>query len=340
MPQDSLILVTGGTGLLGSCLIRMLLPKGYRVRALRRPDSPMDLLGDAASRIDWVEGDVTDIVALEDAFKGVTHVFHCAAMVSFHPRDVDRMMQVNVEGTANLVNLALETGVQKFIYVSSIAALGRTKERPNLDESAKWVQSKANSKYALSKYLGEQEVWRGQVEGLPVAVVNPSIILGSGFWNLGSARFFKQIDEGLKFVPVGNSGFVDVRDVAGFMVRLMESDVTGQRYILNAENIPFRAFFKLVAASLDKKPPPITVTPLLAEIAWRVEWLKEKLLGAEPMVTKESARSSVSSYYYANDKSRSVYGFTYRPLEESIREIGAQFLEAKKDGSTIRVLPV
>lgn len=332
MQQQHLVLVTGGTGFLGAYLIRLLLQKGYRVRALRRAQSSMDLVQAFADQVDWAEADVTDIVALEDAFKDVAAVFHCAAMVSFHPKDVFNMMRINVEGTANIVNLALEFGVKKLIHVSSIAALGRSKERPKLDENSKWVQSKGNSQYAISKYASEQEVWRGHAEGLPVAIVNPSIILGSGYWEQGSAKFFKQIDDGLKFCPVGCSGFVDVRDVAQFMVLLLESDISGERYILNAQDITFRDFFTQIAQALGKTPPPITVSPLLAEVAWRVEWLKEKILGIDPMVTKESARSSVSKYYYANEKSKSVFNFKYRGLNDSIRETAAQYVEAKKEG--------
>ncbi len=340
MQNNACLLVTGGTGFLGSYVIRLLLQKGYKVRAIRRKDSPMDLLFGVADQVEWVEADITDIIALEDAMRGVTHVLHCAAMVSFHPRDVMRMMQINVEGTANLVNLSLDMGVQKFIHVSSIAAIGRTKERPHLNETAKWVQSSGNSQYAISKYRSEQEVWRAHAEGLPVAIVNPSIVLGSGFWDAGSAKFFKQIDEGLKFSPVGRSGFVDVRDVAQFMVHLLESDISGERFILNADNIPYHDFFKMIAGALGAKVPPITVTPLLAEVAWRVEWLKEKILGIDPIVTKETARSSVSHFFYSHEKSRSVFGFGYRPLEQSIREIGAQFLEARKEGLAPKVLPL
>lgn len=334
------LLVTGGTGFLGSYVLRLLVKKGYMVRALRRPSSVTTLAAEVADQVEWVPGDVTDMGALEDAFQGITHVLHCAAMVSFHPRDYLRMMQINVEGTANLVNLALDNGVQKFIHVSSIAALGRTKERPHLDEKSSWVQGGGNSQYAISKYGGEQEVWRGHAEGLKVGIVNPSVILGSGFWDQGSARFFKQIDEGLKFWPVGRSGFVDVRDVAHFMVHLLESDISGERYVLNADNITYRQFFKTLADALGTTPPPIKVTPLLAELAWRVEWLKEKILGIDPIVTKESARASVSSYYYENAKSTSVFGFTYRPLDTSIRETAAQFLIAKKEGFKPMVLPM
>jgi len=338
MLPDSKLLVTGGTGFLGAYLIRQLLAKGYAVRATRRANSPMDLVADIADQVEWVDADVTDVVALEDAMTGITEVLHCAAMVSFHPRDVARMMQVNVEGTANVANLALEMGVRKMIHVSSIASLGRAKDRPTLDEDSKWVQSRGNSNYAISKYLSEQEVWRAHHEGLAVAIVNPAIIFGSGFWNLGSAKFFTQVEGGLKFCPTGSTGFVDVRDVARFMVHLLEGPQNGERYILNSENASFRRLFDLIGASIDKKPPFIPVSPLLAEVAWRVEWLKEKILGAEPMVTREAARSSVSKYFYTSDKSKTVFDFTYRSLETTIRETGAQFLEAKREGFRAMVL--
>lgn len=338
--DNALVLVTGGTGFIGSYLIRLLIKNGYRVRALRRAGSPMDLVQEVADRVEWVDADVTDIVTLQDAFTGVTHVCHCAAMVSFHPRDVQRMMNINVEGTANIVNFSLDYGVQKLIHISSIAAFGRSKERPNLDEKCQWVQSKSNSQYAISKYRSEQEVWRGHAEGLPVAILNPAVVIGSGFWNIGTGRMFKQLYDGLKFWSVGNTGFVDVRDVAQFMLLLLENDINGERFILNAQNTPFRDLFFMAADAIGAKRPFIKVTPLLAEVAWRVEWLKEKITGAEPVVTRESATASVSSYYYANAKSLTVPGFSYRPLDQTVRETGAQFAEAAKNGFAARVLPV
>ncbi|MFN4253971.1 MAG: NAD-dependent epimerase/dehydratase family protein [Saprospiraceae bacterium] len=328
--DNQLTLVTGGTGFLGSYLLRELVAKGCRVRALRRASSQMDLVRDVADRVEWAEGDVNDLWALEEALRGVTHVYHCAAMVSFHPRDVRNMMKINVEGTANIVNLCLETGVRKLVHVSSIAAVGRTKERPQLDETSKWVDGPLNTNYAISKHLSEMEVWRGHAEGLPVGIVNPAIILGAGRWHEGSARFFKQVFDGLKFCPVGRSGFVDVRDVARFMVSLMDSGISGQRYILSADSWSYRQFFDAVAASLQVPAPGIRVEPWLAEVAWRVEWLKEKLTGIQPMVTRESARTSVNSFFYGNEKSRSVFGFEYRPLAETIAEVGAQFLAAHR----------
>jgi nucleoside-diphosphate-sugar epimerase len=258
--------------------------------------------------------------------------------VSFHPKDADKMLKINVEGTANVVNFCLDFGVKKLVHVSSIAALGRAANRPHLDENCKWVESKDNSRYGVSKYGAEMEVQRGIAEGLSAAIVSPSVVVGSKDWEEGMSGFFKKIDAGLKFCPSGGSGFVDVRDVVRFMVLLMESDITGERYILNADNLSHKQFFGMIARELGVAPPPITVGPLLAEVAWRVEWLKEKILGTTPLATRESARASVTNYTYGNEKSRSVFGFEYIPFEQTVQETAAQYLEAKREGYSVKFL--
>lgn len=340
MKKDALVLVTGATGFVGAYLVRLLLKEGWKVRALRRQHSNMALVADIASQVDWREADVTDLGALEDAFEGVTHVCHCAALVSFHPKDAAKMLKINVEGTANIVNLCLDFGVKRLVHVSSIAALGRTPKRKHLDEASKWVESSHNSRYAISKHRAEMEIQRGVAEGLSAAMVNPSVVVGSKDWEEGMSGFFKKIDQGLKFCPNGGSGFVDVRDVVRFMVHLLESDQQGERYILNAVNSSHREFFNMIAQELGVKPPPITVGPFLAEVAWRVEWLKEKLLGTMPMATRESARASVTHYTYGNEKSQSVFGFRYLPFEQTVHETAQQYLEAKKEGYVVKLLEV
>ncbi len=334
MQKDTLVLVTGATGFVGSYLIRDLIQKGWSVRALRRKSSNLELLEGVVDQLEWMEADVTDLGALEDAFEGVTHVFHCAAIVSFHPKDAAKMLKVNVEGTANVVNLCLDFGVKKLVHVSSIAALGRAPNRPHLDENCNWVESKDNSRYALSKYGAEMEVQRGIAEGLSAAIVSPSVIVGAQDWDKGMAGFFKKIDQGLKFCPNGGSGFVDVRDVVRFMELLMESNISGERYILNSINLSHKQFFGMIAEELGVPPPSITVGPFLAEVAWRVEWLKEKILGITPLATKESARASVTNYTYANEKSRAVFGFEYLTMEQTVRDTAAQYLEVKKSKLT------
>jgi nucleoside-diphosphate-sugar epimerase len=253
-------------------------------------------------------------------------------MVSFHPRDALRMNQINTTGTGNIVNLSLEYGVKKLVHVSSIASLGRSKERTTLNEDSLWVQSPSNTRYAVSKYLSEQEVWRGHAEGLSVAIANPAVILGAGFWHAGTCKLFRQVDQGLRFWSIGRSGFVDVRDVADFLLLLLEQEINGERYVLSAQNYTFKELFSDIALALDRKPPSVKVTPMLAEVAWRVEWLKEKLLGAEPVVTKESARSSLNQFLYENDKSLQVPGFQYRNLADTIRETASAYLHAKQNG--------
>lgn len=317
-----MVFVTGGTGFLGSHLLRHLVAQGQQIRALRRANSRLDLVADIAQKVDWVEGDVNDLPALEAIFaEGVTQVYHCAAVVSFHPRDRAKLLKINVEGTANIVNFCLETGVKKLVHVSSIAALGRSPQRRDLDETCLWVENPLNTHYAISKYRSEMEVWRGQAEGLPVAIVNPAMILGAGRWDEGTARLFQQVKKGLRFWPAGTTGFVDVADVVRFMQLLMESDISGERYILSAENWPYKQFFEQVAAELGVAPPSTRVTPFLAEMAWGVEWLREKLTGSQPIVTRESARSSGQAFFYDNRKSRSVFGFGYRSVEETIAEV-------------------
>lgn len=338
MKAEDKILVTGATGFVGAYLVRWLLQKGYKVRGIKRATSNFDLLGDAKDKLEWVNTDITDVVGLEEAFEGITHVFHCAASISFHPRDVSLMHKTNVDGTANIVNLCLDYKIAKLIHVSSIAALGRSKDRLDLDEKCQWVESRDNSSYALSKHLAEQEVWRGVAEGLSAIIVSPSVIVGSRSWDDGMAGFFKKIDSGLKFCPTGRSGFVDVRDVVIFMERMLHHEATNQRYILNAVNITHQAFFKMIATSINTTPPGIMVGPFLAEVAWRVEWLKEKLFGIPPMATKESARASVTHFNYHNDKSRSVQGFSYRPFEQTIQDTAQQYLHARQNGFKITVL--
>jgi dihydroflavonol-4-reductase len=330
MNVNGKILVTGGTGFLGAYLLPLLCDKGYAVRATMRKGSSFQMVERIRHQVEWVEADIRDVIALESAFEGVTHVIHCAALVSFDPRDFRRMHQINAEGTANVVNLSLDFDVQKLLHVSSIAALGRSKERPHLDESAKWLTSPDNSQYAISKYQAEQEVRRGEAEGLQVSIVNPSVIVGAQPWDQGMARFFPQIDKGLPLSPSGSSGFVDVRDVARFMLHVLESDLQGERYILNASNLLHREFFGMIAAELGRKAPSIIIGPKLMELAWRVDWLKSTILRKSRQVTKESGRAAVSNYTYANEKSKAVFGFQYTPIEQTLREMALLYKDGRK----------
>lgn len=326
---------------MGSYLLRYLVREGYtRVRALRRATSKMDLVADIIDQVEWLEGDVMDIVILDAAMEDAQLVYHCAAVVSFDARDYEQMRKVNVEGTANVVNAALAAGVEKLVHVSSIAAIGRMKNQPVVTEQTKWERSQHNSEYAISKYLSENEVWRGMVEGLNVAVVNPSVILGSGRWEEGPLKLFKAVWNNFPFYTKGTTGFVDVRDVARFMLLLMQSDVSGERYILNSENLTYQTILNEIALHLNKKPPSIQVNPFIQQIAWRVEWLRSKMFGTRPLVTRETARASMRSYFYENEKSRADFNFEYTPIRQTVAETCRQFREAAAEKLESMTLPL
>lgn len=337
------IIVTGGTGFVGSYLLRYLLENGYtNIVATRRVSSPMSLVADIADRITWAEGDVLDVPFLEDILRGgAKYVFHCAAVVSFDPRDRENMYAINVEGTANLVNIALEYGCEKFIHVSSVAAIGRDERSPDVSEANKFERSPLNSHYAVSKWQAEQEVWRGEAEGLNIAIVNPSVILGAQYWANGTGKLFEQVWEGLRFYSTGATGYVDVRDVARFTLRLAESDITGQRFLLNGENMPYKTMFEMIADVLEKPKATIKVTPFLREIAWRVEWLRGRLTGKKTLITRETARASGTTFRFHNQKSLAAFpDFSYTPIAKTIAETGKIFLEAQKEGKNYGILTI
>jgi dihydroflavonol-4-reductase len=325
-----MILVTGGTGFLGSHLLRKLVNVGEPVRALYRSKIPVQL-SDIQDKIEWVSADVLDVCALEDVMVGIDKVYHCAAVVSFHPDTQKQMMKVNVEGTANVVNMAIDAGVKKLVHVSSVAAIGRAKGNGAIDEECEWQDSKNNSQYAISKYLAEMEVWRANAEGLATAIVNPSIILGSGFWDDGSGMLIKNAWKEFPYYTEGINGFTDVEDVATVMIRLMESEIKGQRFIISTDNWKYYDLFSEMAAQLGKKAPHIAVKPWLAEIVWRLESVKAKLSGKKALLTKETARTAQLKVYYNNNKILSVLpGFKFTPLKETIAGMCRVFLEHKK----------
>lgn len=326
------ILVTGGTGFLGSYIIKQLIEKGYEVRAIRRSSKlPFWIATDILDKVDWVEGDVLDIVSLEDAMEGVDIVIHSAAVVSFAKKDRKQMYQVNVDGTANVVNVALEKNIRRFIHISSVAALGRTADGGNVNEQKKWEESKVNTHYAISKFKAELQVWRGLNEGLEGVILNPSTILGYGDWNNSSCAIFKKIDEGFSWYTTGINGFVDVEDTASATILMMESNITEERYIVNGDSWTFKKLQDTIADGLNKKRPLKQATPFLMSIAWRFEKLKSLLTGKKPLLSKESARVAQSQTRFENNKLlKALPGFSFTPLEASIKKASTKYLAQKE----------
>ncbi len=313
-----MILVTGASGIVGHFVVIKLIQEGHQVRAIKRANSNIGRLAAYNDKIEWVEADILDIPALEKAFTGIDRVVHCAALVSFHQEDKEAMMNINVNGTANMVNLALEHQVKKFVYISSVAALGRKPNLDIIDEEVKWEDSAENSNYAKSKHFAEMEVWRAQEEGLPTAIVNPSIILGPGNWDSSSMQLFKYVYEGRKFYPGGEMNYVDVRDVTDISIKLLFNEITGQRFILNAGKAYYKEVFQLIAKYLHKPAPKIKVNTTLLTFAYILDAIKAKLTGIKPIVTRESIRLSQMNYLFANNKVRTALDYTFIPLEESI----------------------
>lgn len=329
-----MILVTGSTGLLGSHVVCELLANGHRVRALYRnaerkritesvvrfyyPDESDGML----QQINWVEGDVLDLVSLTDALSGCEKVIHCAALVSFHRRDFMRLFEQNRQGTANVVNVALEQGVKQMVHVSSTAAVGSDSDVQDgiRRESNHWNANESVSGYSLSKYSAEKEVWRGIEEGLPAVIVNPSVMFGPGNWEESSLKIIRTLKDGLKYYTPGGNAFVDVRDVAFVIRRLMEEEVTGERFLVTGHNLLFKELFDAICAQLQVKAPYKIAGPFLTGMAWRLSGIVARFKGTRPTITKESAESSQKIRVYSSEKIlKQLPDFTFRSLEDTIR---------------------
>jgi nucleoside-diphosphate-sugar epimerase len=320
-----MILITGASGLVGSHLAAALVKEGKRVKALYRSSIPAITGSD---KIEWIKADILDVVALEEAMQGVEQVYHCAAIVSFNPKNKKALHQTNVEGTANVVNACLNAGIQKLLFVSSVAALGRIRENTAINETMNWSEETSNSEYGKTKYFAEMEVWRGIGEGLDAVIVNPVIILGASDWEKGSSGLFKSAYDEFPWYTEGTSGFVDVADVVRAMVLLMNSTENAERFILCADSLPYKEVFTEMARNFSKKPPHKKVTPLLSAIVWRWEAVKAKFTGKDPLLTKETARTAAAKVRFDNSKLPLRFpGFQYTPIEISLKRICGELKE-------------
>ena len=323
-----MIAVTGSSGLLGSYIIRNLCEQGISVVALRRKNSDVSALDDLKEKITWREADVTDPVSIEDSFKDVTGVIHTAAYVSFNPRNARTIFKINTEGTRNVVNACFTNSVKRLLHVSSVAALGRQKGQTFIDEKNKWVDSAVNSKYGESKYKAELEVFRGQEEGLSTVIINPSVILGFSNWDRSSTQLFKYAWKENPFYIDGSLNYVDVRDVAEIAVRLFNSTIEGERFILSGGSIPFKTFFEKAAHELDKKPPTVKVHATAAKILAAVESLRTRLINREPLITSETARLVDTFFQYDNQKVKKALNFNFQTIDDTLNWCCKQYKSA------------
>lgn len=333
-----MILVTGGTGLVGAHLLYKLSLTENKIRATYRNQSKIDktkhvftyFTDDVETffnKIEWVEADILDIPKLTDVFESITKVYHCAALVSFDPNDYYKLRKTNIEGTANVVNLCLANKIEKLCYVSSIATLGKTEDNSIITENTHWNPEDDNSVYAITKYGAEIEVWRATQEGLNAVIVNPGIILGGGFWKMGSGSLFRRLYKGMKYYTTGTVGYVDVNDVANGMIQLMESNIVNKNYIMVAENWSFKDFAFNIAENFKVNPPKKEASPWLLKIAWRLDWLNYFFKRKYRKLTKQMAASVLSKRHYSSKKLKNDLKFEFKPIEKSIVETCDLFLK-------------
>lgn len=335
-----MILITGATGLVGSHLALQLLENGEKIRAIYRNETSIlatkslfELYEKSHlfNKIEWIQADITDIPSLEIAFANVVSVFHCAALISFDPKDEALLRKTNIEGTANIVNFSIAKGIKKLCYVSSIAALGDLKEHETIiTEETEWNPEKHHSDYAISKYGAEMEIWRGQQEGLKVVVINPGIILGPGFWKQGSGKLFTAVANGLKFYTKGTSGFVSVNDVVNLLIMGMskiDEKENGQRFIAIENNYSYETILNEIAVALKVGKPKFYAAYWQTELAWRWNWLTSILLNKKRMISKETMRSSHQLDCYSNEKVRIKFNYQFKNVPSYIKEIGRYYFK-------------
>jgi len=326
-----MILVIGGTGLVGAHLLLHLAENEERIRGIYRNPKNIEktkkLFGICQKealwdRIEWVEADIIDIPALELAFYNITLVYHCAALISFDPKDENKLRKTNIEGTANIVNLCLAHEVQKLCYVSSIAALGNLAQNETvISETTDWNPEAFHSDYSITKYGAELEVWRAYQEGLPVVIVNPGIILGSTIWEEGSGALIQSVRKGLPFFTYGQTGYVGVEDVVRIMQLLMESSITGERFCLVAEHLTYKNVLEIIAQKTNSKVPNYYLRPWITQLLWRLDWLVALVFRTKRRLTKDIANSFHTIDIFSNQKIKNALNYEFQSIDKVLENI-------------------
>lgn len=335
-----MILVTGGTGLVGSHLLYFLLKDNQTVRAIHRKSSNLEAVKEVFSyytvdsealfnKIEWVEADITEIPSLSEAFKNITHVYHAAANLSFNPKHYYKLKKENIEGTANVVNLCLKNNVAKLIHVSSIATFGEPQKGNLISETTEWAPEDKNSVYAISKFGGEMEVWRGTQEGLKAVIINPGIILGSGHWNSGSGIILKTVAKGIPFYTTGGIGIVDVQDVVSAMILLMQNPINNQKYILVGKSIYYKELLSELALQLGKKPPMKMAPKWLLMPFSKIDWLASAIFRTKRSLLNATVRSLYKISFYDTSKIEAELNFSFTPYRETLERVANNYLKQK-----------
>lgn len=323
-----MVLVTGASGLIGSHLLAALIKEGHDCLALKLTNSDLQYIKrhfkrnfgglEEFNKITWHTADLLDLEEIKEAVKQADHIFHCAAMVSFFSNDSEKMKKVNIHGTRYLVNLAIEYNVKKFVFVSSTSSIGGQAHNHDITEEDKWMPEEDNSNYGLSKYLAELEVWRASEEGLDVAIVNPSIIIGPGNWESSSPVIFNRIYKGLNFYTPGSNAFVDVRDVVSIMLKLGFGPVKNQRFLVCGQNLSFKELFSMVATKMERPVPKMAAKTWMANLAMIMENIGSFFAGRTPFITRETVANGFREVTYSSEKVKNEFNFEFTPIEQSV----------------------
>ncbi len=330
--------VTGGTGLVGSHILLNLAQSKQEITALIRPNSDVSSVKKLFERNDssalfenikWVVGSLKETNQLIKIMEGATIVYHCAALVSFDSNDRRELIQTNIEGTANMIDAALDVRPKKFVYLSSTAAIGKQPKKKVIDETCEWDPDNKNGVYSFSKHYAEREVWRGIEEGLSAVLLNPAVILGPGKWGTSSTRMFNTVYSGLQFYTTGGNAFVDVRDVANIAIHLATSDIKNDRFLVFSENLSFRSVLDSIAIYLNRRKAKYLATPVMGYLAGLFSEIWAVIGGKKPLITRDSSRSANSTQVYSNEKIKQALGYEFMPVEKSIKDTCKIFLAEK-----------
>jgi nucleoside-diphosphate-sugar epimerase len=333
-------LVIGATGILGSHVVLKLLQNNELVIACKQSTSDIKKVEKLFSyytnnskqlfeKIKWVDVNVSDIFSIEAALDGISNVYNCSGFVSFNKNDRNKLFKINEGGVANIVNACLHKNITALCHVSSIATVNNSDYTLPLNENVFWKFSGKESDYAISKYNGEREVWRGIEEGLNAVIVNPGVILSSGFWGQSSSKLFDVCYKGNKYYTTGITGYIAAEDVAASMIHLIKQRSFSNRYILIEGNYSFKEIFENIQIHLKKPKPTINANKKLLEFARIIDAIVCSFSNKQRQITKPLISSAFNKQSYSNEKIKATFPGTFIPVNQAIEKICLDFLADK-----------
>lgn len=340
-----MILVSGATGLLGIHLLMELCQKDdIPIKAMYRTETKKNEAkhvflnynpyADATTKwhqIIWVKADITNIPSLEIAFKNITQVYHCAGYVTFNRKKFELLKKTNIEGTANMVNMSLSNSISKFCHVSSIATLNKVPSETVFNEKSPWNTESENSGYAISKFGGEMEVWRGIQEGLNAVIVNPGVIIGSGFFNKGSSKIFSSVNKGIPFYTPGSTGYISVVDCVEIMHQLMSKNIFKERFVLIAKNTSHKNVIDKIGAYLQTKTPKKQIGKVCLLLIGKTEYIMSCISKYKPSIHLDVINSLYENSEYDNTKIKNTLNWRFEEFNDTLKTVSLNYQSSLND---------